>query len=78
MPASIKIVIQENNRGGWEIAMPDTAPGGGVGNYSTSGDAYAVARYNYDPAEIKGYEKPKKGSLKFIRTTSAYSRLAAR
>jgi hypothetical protein len=57
MKTKYDAVIQKNERGGFEIALPGELPGHGVGNYGTPGDAYAVAKYNFE--NVKAYVEPK-------------------
>jgi hypothetical protein len=57
MKTKYDAVIQKNERGGFEIALPGQGPGYGVGNYPTPHDAYAVAKYNFQ--NVKDYVEPK-------------------
>jgi hypothetical protein len=54
---NIEAIIRENGRGGWEIAEPAMPVGSGLGNYPTSGDAYAVACYSFEPERIRVLEQ---------------------
>jgi hypothetical protein len=56
MKTKYDVVIQKNERGGFEIALPGQGPGYGVGNYPTPQDAYAVAKYNFE--NVKEYKEP--------------------
>lgn len=58
MATKHKYETRLNGRGGWEIGILGDRAGDGEGNYPTESDAFAIARRNYEPAEIKRGEEP--------------------
>jgi hypothetical protein len=58
MSSKFKYETRLNGRGGWEIGILGDRAGDGEGNYATESDAFAIARRNYEPGEIRRGEEP--------------------